>query len=207
MNNIKPINLELNFHNHETQFPTTDEFKLIIPKIGEKYQIYYYISNIIYPNNIEYISITYRIYYSHNCSYGLFHGIFPRNAKLCGYHDIDLEHIRILLNKKTHKPEFVYFSAHDCESKWIPWNDCLKNENDDLKVFVAYCSHANYPYPGTWCRVMFIGNDKTSNTGRKIIPELNYKPFKLNITYDDIKFNSLRKRLQAYIILDTKKNK
>lgn len=198
---IPVIKLELNFHPHETNYPSTDDFKLITDR---NYPVYYYISNIKYKTR-EYISISYKICYTYNCTYGIVKNILPSNSKWAGFHEIDREYIRILLDKKTYKPQFVYFSAHDHEGKWIKWNDCKKNKNGDLRIFIAYCSHANYPKPGTWCRVMLLGNDKCSENGRIIIPKLIYKDFPLNITYDNIKNSSLINRLKSYIILPYKK--
>ena len=189
------INLELNFHPKETNFPSTSDFKLIT---DNNYPVYYDINN---NYNKGYISITYKLCYIYNCTYGLLHGILPRNSKNAGYHEIDREYIRILINKKTLKPEIVYFSAHDNEGKWVMWDKCEKNKNGDLKVFIAYCSHANYPNSGTWCRIIFLGNDKCSINGRIILPKLIPEKFNLNITNDDSKSSSLKNRLVSFIYL------
>ena len=188
------INLELNFHPNETQFPSTDNFKLIT---NNKYPVYYDIDK---DYNSMYISYTYQINYIINCSYGLIHGLMPRNSRISGYHEIDREYIRILINKKTTKPEIVYFSAHDKEGKWIPWENCEKNKNGDLKIYPAYCSHANYPYSGTWFRVCFLGNDRCSSLGKIIIPELINKKIILDISPDRYKNGCLLGRLGSYLI-------
>ena len=164
LNNI-PIKLELRYHPSEIYFPSTNNFCLIT---DNKYPVYYNIKNYIYFNKL-YKSITYKICYSYNGAIGFGYQFFPYKKDL-GFHNIDREYIRILLDLNTNEPKYVYFSAHRSEGKWYTWDKCKKNKNNDLIVYVANLSHANYYNYGTWFRIFFFGNDHTSIRGKQIHP-------------------------------------
>lgn len=168
--------IELNFHPNEKYFPSTNKFQTIL----NNHPIYYNINYYTY-KNIEYISIVYRINYNTNGAIGFGYSLFPYN-KFLGFHNYDREHIMILLDKNTHEPEFVYFSAHNNEGRWLPWSKCKKTKNNILKVYIARASHAHYPCSGTWFRVLGLANDHTSEYGKKINPShYIFENFNINI--------------------------
>lgn len=158
------IKLELRFHPKEIYFPSDKNFQLI----RKNHKIYYNIEDYEYKGKV-YKSISYRLYYIYNGGIGCCHCFFPNEKKL-GFHDIDREHIKILLNDDD-KPEFVFFSAHAKEGKWVPWKDC-KIHHDCLVVYVARASHANYPKSGIWWRIFGFANDLCSNKGLWMVPKL-----------------------------------
>jgi hypothetical protein len=168
------IKLELNFHPKEIYFPCTDKFQLI----NNDYKIYYSRDLFIYKKK-TYISISYYIYYLYNGAIGCGYNLFPNN-KFLGFHENDIERVKILIDIETNIPKFVYFSAHKNEGKWFDWDKCEKNEDGNLKVFIARSSHANYNESGTWYRIFFLANDHCSKSGKKIIPELVYSKFEFN---------------------------
>jgi hypothetical protein len=146
--------------------------------VNKDYQIYYSNGYYTYQNKV-YNSISYFIYYLYNGGIGCGYSLFPNNKKL-GYHENDIERVQILIDTETNLPKFVFFSAHRNEGKWVKWDDCEKNKDGDLKVFVARGSHANYPKSGTWYRIFFLANDQCSKNGIKIIPELVQRNFTFN---------------------------
>lgn len=168
------INLELNFHPKEMYFPCTDKFQLV----NKDYKIYYSTGLYEYQNK-TYNSISYFIYYLYNGAIGFGYNFFPNKPAL-GYHENDIERVKVLIDIETNLPKFVFFSAHRNEGKWVKWEDCKKNKDENLKIYVARSSHANYPKAGTWCRIFFLANDNCSNAGKKIVPELVQRSFEFN---------------------------
>ena len=172
---INVIKLELNFHPKEIYFPCTDTFQLI----KNNHKIYYSIDNTYIYNNKNYHSISYHIYYLYNGAIGFGYQFFPQKKNL-GFHEYDIERIKILFDPETLIPKYVFFSAHRNEGKWIKWNDCEKNNNGDLKIYISRVSHANYHKSGTWNRIFFLANDKCSKKGRKMVPSLIKSNFNFN---------------------------
>lgn len=151
------IPIELHYHPKETCF-------LNIQKSC------YSISEYIY-NNKNYDSINYKLYYDFNPAIGFGFWWFPESKRL-GYHPVDVERVKILVDKNTQNPEYVYFSAHSNEGKWVPWKDCEKTDDNHLIIYIARGSHANYPRSGIWVRILGFANDLCSKKGKKFIPIL-----------------------------------
>lgn len=159
------IELQLKFHPSEkSELCNRDFTKCELPTIyyREDIELYFYLG-------IKYFSITYYMFYRENYAIGLF-GLFPK-CKSLGYHEFDIEYIRILYNTDTLNPEFVFFSSHAQEGIWKKFNEC-DFYKDKLNVYVAYGSHANKPIQKTYFRMFGFANDNTSNRGRQIIPLL-----------------------------------
>jgi hypothetical protein len=162
---MKIMRLELRFHPNEKSILCNKNFNLI-----EYPLIYYKTDNSTYEyNKKKYYSITYYMFYKENYAIGL-NGIFPRN-KLLGYHNKDIEHVRILYNYYTLEPEYVFFSAHNQEGVWKKYKDCEFN-NKNLVVYIACNSHACKPHKGIYLRIFGLANDYCSNKGAYIIPKL-----------------------------------
>jgi hypothetical protein len=160
------IEIELRLHPNEIYCLTSYDFK------ENKNIVYCNLTSYEY-NNKKYQSINYIINYRINGSIGCGYCFFPK-SKLLGYHEVDRERLKILYENDI--PKFVYFSAHGSEGKWYTWEECEKN-NGRLVVYSARASHANYPYKGMWWRIFGLANDKCSDKGEKIIPELTYRDF------------------------------
>ena len=169
---MDPIKLELRLHKNEIYFPSTDDFKLI-NKIENS--IIYYNTELYTYNNVEYDSISYMINYIYNGAIGCGNCCFPASKKL-GFHNIDRERIKILIDKETGEPKYVYFSAHASEGKWYSYDKCEKNKDGNLIIYSALDSHANYPHSGRWLRIFGFANDKCSSKGEHIVPELILLP-------------------------------
>lgn len=165
MNEIIPVNLQLRFHYSEKSILCNRDFsKSVLPKVYYKEDIEFY-----YYFGIKYYSITYYMFYQENYAIGLF-GLFPY-CKFLGYHEQDIEYIRILYNIDTLNPEFVFFSSHSQEGIWKKYDECEFFKNN-LIVYVAKYSHANKPHKKTYYRLLGFANDKTSNMGNHLIPTL-----------------------------------
>jgi len=162
------LKLQLRFHEKEIYFPSTPDFKLI--NNLEDSIVYYNEENYIY-NDIEYKSVSYLINYIYNSAIGC-GGCFCPQKKSLGFHNIDRERVKVLFDKETNEPKFVYFSAHSIEDKWYPYEECEKTKNNELIIYVALGSHANYPYSGTWFRVFGLANDRCNKNGKMVIPKL-----------------------------------
>jgi len=183
------IPLELNFHPKEIYFPCTDTFQLV----KNEYKIYYSWDNIYTYKNKLYNNVSYHIHYLYNGAIGFGYHLFPQKKSL-GFHEYDIERIKILFDTETNIPQYVFFSAHRNEGKWISWDECEKSENGELKIYIAKGSHANYHKSGKWNRIFFLANDKCSKKGKKIVPTLIHSHF--NFIPPEFEINSpLKKRL------------
>jgi hypothetical protein len=159
------MHLELRFHPNEKSILCNKTFDSIeYPLIYYKHDI-----NTYEYNKKKYYSVTYYMYYKENYAIGL-NGIFSRN-KFLGFHDKDIEHVRILYNNYTLEPEYVFFSAHSQEGIWKKYNECEFN-NNNLVIYIAYGSHACKPHKGIYLRIFGFANDYCSKNGKIIIPKL-----------------------------------
>jgi mRNA-degrading endonuclease YafQ of YafQ-DinJ toxin-antitoxin module len=158
------MHLELRFHPNEKSILCNKTFDSI-----EYPLIYYKHDNTYEYNKKNYYSVTYYMYYKENYAIGL-NGIFSRN-KFLGFHDKDIEHVRILYNYLTLEPEYVYFSAHAQEGIWKKYKDCEFNDKN-LIVYICYGSHACKPHKGIYLRIFGFANDYCSNKGKYVIPKL-----------------------------------
>lgn len=166
MDSIVPHNVELRFHPNE-KFPMSDKNFVLV----NDPPIYYSRDNVYNYFGKDYYSITYYIYYKENGAIGL-NGLLLKNEKL-GYHDKDIERLRILYDMKTKNPMFVFFSAHAQEGKWLKFSDCeTKDNTKTLIVYVSLSSHANRPKAGTYYRILGVANDYTSKKGKHVKPRL-----------------------------------
>lgn len=151
------IPIELRFHKNEKYF-------LNIRKSCYSTSLYIY-------HGVEYKSVNYKLYYDTNGAIGCGYCCFPKSERL-GFHPNDIERLKILLDKETNEPKFVFFSRHSIEDKWIPWEKCKKTDDNYLIIYVARGSHANYEKSGIWIRIFGLANDMCSNKGKKIRPIL-----------------------------------
>ena len=162
------LKLQLRFHKKEIYFPSTPDFKLINEL--EDSIIYYNEEDYKYTNK-TYKSISYFIKYIYNSAIGC-GGCFCPQSEMLGFHNKDGEKVKVLFDKETNEPKFVYFSAHNIEGKWYSYEECEKTENNELIIYVALGSHANYPKSGIWFRIFGLANDKCSSKGKRVVPKL-----------------------------------
>lgn len=120
-------------------------------------------------DNILYDIITISFYYKENLAIGCGWCLFPKSAKL-GYHQNDIEYITLYMLEN--EVIFVYFSAHSSKQGiYVSWKDCEKTNNNELIVYVALNSHANYPKAKTYLRIFGFANDYCSKYGKsKLLP-------------------------------------
>lgn len=161
---IPLVGLELRFHPREQFFPCSNEYY----ELSKSY-VYYNYDDIYAYNGKKYYSITYFIYYKTNGAIG-FNSMFTYNKSL-GYHDKDLENIKILYNMTTRKPEYVFFSAHQQEGRYFNFSDCRFTDDGFLIVYVSLNSHSCRRLPGTYWRIFGIANDYASDLGMRVRPD------------------------------------
>lgn len=122
-------------------------------------------------NDVVYIKKEYQFIYDENGAIGCFYQCCPRSGCL-GYHKDDDERLIILTDAENVK-KHVYFNAHGRgQGMWLPYDDCLKNEDGDLVVYVARASHAFYPRPETYVRIFGFANDLCEDGGKTIEIEI-----------------------------------
>lgn len=89
------------------------------------------------------------------------------------YHESDLEHISVELDKKTKNITRIYYGSHgktegfwiDAKSPDISW------EGTHPVVYVAHYGHGLYPKAGTYVRIFGMANDVTTK-GQRWEPKL-----------------------------------
>jgi hypothetical protein len=116
-------------------------------------------------NQKEYKYTRFMWYYKENPGVGCF-GLFPKSRAM-GYHPHDIEGVTILYDKE--EPCHVYFHAHGYgQGTLVKWEYCEKTADGALVVYVAKYSHASYPKPGVYRRVLGIASDVAKGDGKQI---------------------------------------
>jgi hypothetical protein len=160
------FNLQLRFHPKEEWFPTDKNFQ----EVANTFPVYWKHSDDYMFYGKKYKCVDYVIYYRANGAIGLF-GVSKTNKNF-GYHDIDIERIRILHDGV--KPLYIYLSAHAQEGGWscvyadkLPngKNSRIKIVNNLIVVYVAKWSHAMYADAKKYVRILGLANDETSDKG------------------------------------------
>lgn len=159
------VPLQLRFHPLEKSRLCKKDFTysfepIIYYTIDDKYYLY---------NGSKYYSITYYLYFKENYAIGL-NGFFPKSNAL-GYHETDIENIRILFNIDSFSPEYVFFSAHAQEGVWKKFKDC-NFHNNQLVIYISLGSHALRPFNKIYYRMFGFANDYCSDYGNYITPIL-----------------------------------
>lgn len=136
-------------------------------------------------DNIIYDTITISFYYNDNIAIGCGWCCFPKSPKL-GYHPNDIEYVTLYL--LDNEVIFVYFSAHSSkQGMFVLWKDCEKTIDNELIIYVALNSHANYPKPNTYWRIFGLANDYCSKYGKSNLLPLN----KMISSYDFSFYNGI----------------
>jgi hypothetical protein len=118
------------------------------------------------------IYIQYLFFYGLNGPYDI--GPFKGNVmEIQNFHEADLEHMTMELNKETKALERIYYASHGrAEGFWLDAkNPDIQYEGTHPVVFVAHYGHGNYPKAGTYVRIFGLANDVTSQ-GQKWVPTL-----------------------------------
>lgn len=115
----------------------------------------------------HFIDIIYIFNYPYNESYKLF-GMY-----IGGQHQADIEYIRVRIDNNNFFNDIIpitvkkiFYSAHnDNQGMWVKGKD-VHWENGKINtrpiVYVSKDNHANYPWPGTWLRMLGFANDITT---------------------------------------------
>tara|TARA_R110002126_G_scaffold83481_1_gene203715 strand:+ start:2002 stop:2706 length:705 start_codon:yes stop_codon:yes gene_type:complete len=103
--------------------------------------------------------IIYYFFYNYNGPKNVF-GLFP-----FGEHNADIEWVCLELHKN--KPEYVYLSRHGNNVKY--YYEDLELHKGRAVIYSAINSHAHYPDPGIYFRLLGLGNDVCTE-GKKIDP-------------------------------------
>jgi len=153
--------IQLRFHPQEEDFPLNK-----IGTLANRNPCLLFKGRITLDNEM-YVYHNYRFYYKDNLGIGCCY-MCPMST-CAGYHVHDTEGVTILYDECTARPVKVYFHAHGYgQGQWRNWQDCKKNDNGFLIVYVARNSHASYPNAGLHPRVLGLGNDITSDRGKRI---------------------------------------
>lgn len=103
--------------------------------------------------------IIYFFFYNYNGPKNVF-GLFP-----FGEHNADLEWI--VLELHDNKPKYVFMSRHGGNYRYN-YED-LEIHNNRMVIYSAINSHAHYPDPGVYFRLLGLGNDVCTE-GKEIDP-------------------------------------
>lgn len=154
----------LKYHPKETSYPIS------IHTEKEEF-VCYHTYGFLKVNHKPYYAVTYAIVYKDNPAIGLGHCFCPTSETL-GYHHGDVERITLLYDMEPSlrkEPLKVYFNAHSRgQGTLLDYNACEKSPDGQLVVYIARGSHASYPKPGTYWRIMGVANDVCRNNGRSI---------------------------------------
>ncbi len=121
-------------------------------------------------NNDLYSARTYSFYYPENLALGCWGACVNPRSQAWGYHRHDLEAVTVLFTQGG-LPRHVFFFAHaDRQGMWVPWAECERTADGALVVYVARGSHASYPRPGRYWRVLGFANDVCSSRGAMVRP-------------------------------------
>lgn len=98
---------------------------------------------------------------------------FENNPGYCwgtlGQHKGDIEHLVVLHN--DYEAKHVYFGAHgNAQGTWVPYDECEKNAEDALVVYVSPTSHGFYPRANTYWRIGGFANDVCLGDGERWSP-------------------------------------
>jgi hypothetical protein len=118
------------------------------------------------------IYIQYLFFFGLNGPYDI--GPFKGNVlEIQNFHESDLEHITLELNKETKELERIYYSSHGrTEGFWLDAKHRdIQYEGTRPVVYVAHYGHGLYPKAGTYVRIFGMANDVTGK-GQKWKPQL-----------------------------------
>lgn len=162
-----PSGIELRFHPDERHFPCWYDDSLSEPE-----HPCFFVSGRHQGSSRDYACEAYQFYFKENLAIGLPSTLrlVSEKSKTCGYHKHDVEGIHILYDDETENPLFVYFKAHGVgQGIWKKWEECERNQNGALVVYVAWGSHAMYPSSKNATRVFGFANDRVSKDGRRLL--------------------------------------
>lgn len=177
----------LRFHSKESHFPISIHTE-------NPDAISYYTYGFVKVVSMPYYAVTYAIVYKENPAIGLGHCYCPRSA-LLGYHYGDVERITLLYDMEPSlrkNPVKVYFNAHSRgQGTLVDYEECEKTPEGHIVVYVAKGSHASYPKPGKYWRIMGTANDVCNRLGRQLpiyiaTPLITKMISKTGITLDPI---------------------
>lgn len=95
--------------------------------------------------------------------------LYPINpGYICGagFHNGDLEHVTIVIDREREIIKKVYYATHSsAQGSWFPADACEYMYPNRIKVYVAIGSNASYYEPGCYPRIACLANDVCPSTG------------------------------------------
>lgn len=85
----------------------------------------------------------------------------PKNKRIGGAHQADLEDVIVELDRDTFKLKKIYLSEHGDHSSYDLSDLEVNQETGRFKVYVAWHSHAHYPRAGKYRRFYGVTSDYT----------------------------------------------
>lgn len=117
----------------------------------------------------------------------------------CGFHNGDIEHIIVSLNKRTFEPNKIFYSSHH-DGFWFPWKLINKVDITHPVVYVAHKSHANYPKKGLFMRYYGLINDKTDGLVEFIPNEIRWLHINGTIISNEYKYNGFLGEIPSFYL-------
>ena len=118
-------------------------------------------------------AIIYFVFYAFNGPKRVM-GLVPVESHLA-----DLETIVVIFDRETKKPTTVYLSSHGDYTKYgigTGTGNVQMNADGRLVVYASVNSHAFYNEPGTYMRIMGLGNDETGEGRSSYLTTRPLKP-------------------------------
>lgn len=112
-----------------------------------------------------------------------------------GGHAGDLEHIRVIIDKKTMTIARAFFGSHyPSDGSWLFPDDCLyfDAQREHIMAFAALGNHGIYPSPGVYVRAGLIISDSNDGKGLQwnTKPSESVEPYPTEILNMTVKFGS-----------------
>lgn len=146
--------------------------------------LYYALDRVTF-RGMEWLSVTYSLFYRRNPGYSLFGGFIK-----AGEHPVDVERVVVLFPLTNgvlgSEPGWVYFGAHGRgQGVWREWRECERmvvvvtsEEEGDMRkevlnVYVSPTSHGMYPEARVYLRLFGFANDVCVGDGEVWIPKVS----------------------------------
>ena len=116
----------------------------------------------------NYLDLYYNLLYNYQPSYSISLCNIP--IYIGGDHQSDIETIMYRISKKDNKIQYISYYEHGNEVKYTLDNIHMIEER--VIVYIARYSHASYPKPGKYKRILGLANDYCSN----LTEGISFKP-------------------------------
>eukprot|EP01024_Parvocaulis_polyphysoides_P048831 TRINITY_DN467_c1_g1_i1.p1 TRINITY_DN467_c1_g1~~TRINITY_DN467_c1_g1_i1.p1 ORF type:complete len:437 (-),score=32.04 TRINITY_DN467_c1_g1_i1:393-1703(-) len=154
----------------ELRIQQEDRQGMHVSELNQNAPVYVHVKEVVNEySHIEAIEINYISFYAYNGEYNLM-GV---SAFAVGHHEGDWEHVTIRCHPRTGLLLGVWYNAHRSrEGSWKSANQVAVDVTSGrISVYVALNGHGTYPESGTFHRLFYVANDRTSCQGIKWIPQ------------------------------------